>query len=272
MKYATVVLIIVLLLLPIYMMFAGSLMDIRGVLRMPPALWPREPSLGNYRLLFSNTPIGRWCINTLVISATLVVVSTVSSAMAGYAFATQDKVKWLYWMFLVSLMIPRQMLVIPMYVLMRLLGLSGTGMAAILPAFFFPVGIFLFRNYVETMPDGMMDSARIDGAGDLQMLAHIIVPLATPVVAVLGVSKFIEGLTDYLWQMLVLQDPMRQTVVVGLVTRIMARGSTATFTANVNPIGIQMAAGVVLFLPLLAIFAVFQKSFIDGIMNGGLRE
>ena len=270
MRYAFIVLIIVALLFPIYWMFVGSLMDIVGTLRRPPVFWPPHPTLQNYRWLLEGIPLLRWSLNTVSVTALMMVVSVTVTAMAGYAFATQRGVGWLYWLFLVSVMVPRSVLIIPTYVLMRWLGISGTRLAAVLPAFFFPVGIFLFKAYVDAMPKGMIDCARIDGAGERQLLVHVITPLAAPIVATLAVMKFIEGLTDYLWQMLVLQDPAKYTLMIGLLIRITLRGGGGV--TNLNPIGIYMATGVLLFLPLLAIFAAFQRYFIDGIMNGGVKE
>ena len=254
---------------PIYWMFAGSLMPMSGIMARP-VLLPRPVSLENYRLLLNGTPFVRWIVNTIVIAIVMVISSVTVSAMAGYGFATQRRLAWLYWMFLVSIMIPRQVLVIPLFVLIRWVQLSGTRFAAILPALFHPVGIFIYRNYVESIPPQMIDCARIDGASERQVLWSIIVPLSRSALALLSIMKFCEAMTDFLWQFLVLQSPGKQTLVVGLMARVMMRGGGSDM--NINPIGIKLAAGVILFLPLLVIFVVLQKHFISGIMTGGVKE
>ncbi len=269
MKYAIAATLIIVLLFPIYWMLAGSLMPMSGLMARP-VLIPRPASLENYRLLLNDTQIGKWIVNTLVIVVVMVTSSILVSTMAGYAFATQRGLAWLYWIFLVSIMIPRQVLIIPLFVLIRWVRLSGTRIAAILPAIFHPVGIFIYRNYVESIPKEMLDCARIDGATERQTLTRIIVPLSRPALAVLVVMKFIEALTDFIWQFLVLQSPGKQTLVVGLMARVMMRGGNSDM--NINPIGIKLAAGVILFLPLLVIFVVLQKHFISGIMTGGVKE
>ena len=268
-KYAIAVLLIAVLMFPIYWMVAGSFMPMSGIMARP-VIIPRPASLENYRLLLEDTQIVRWVLNTLVIAVVMVVGSVTVSAMAGYAFATQRSLSWLYWAFLVSIMIPRQVLIIPLFVIIRWVHLSGTRIAAILPALFHPVGIFIYRNYVESIPPQMIDCARIDGASERQVLLRIIAPLSRSALAVLVVVKFCEAMTDFLWQFLVLQSPGKQTLVVGVMARVMMRGGGSDI--NINPIGIKLAAGVVLFLPLLVIFVVLQKHFISGIMTGGVKE
>ena len=262
---------IVLLLFPVYYMVAGSFMDLRGILRQPPMLWPRPATLRNYTRLLGGQPVLTWAANTGLVAAGIVVGSTAVSAMAGYAFATQSGLAWLYWLFLVSIMIPRSVLIIPMFVQMRQLHISGTLWAVIVPALFYPVGIFLYKNYVETIPRAMIDCARIDGASEVRLLRSVIAPLSKSALAAIGVMKFVEALTDYIWQFLVLLEDERQTWVVGLVGRIlMQRGGGSEM--NQNAIGLQLAAGTLMFLPLLAAFVTLQKHFREGVMNGGVRE
>lgn len=235
---------------------------------MPPPLFPKSPTLENYERLLTVPLVARWCANTLIVVVGTVAISVVVSCMAGYAFATYrfpfKKVLWL--LLLAGVMIPRISLIIPLFVVIKKLHLSGSLAAVILATSLSPVGLYLARTYFETLPRSLMEAARIEGAGEARILLSVVVPAARPIVAALSLFAGIGAMGDFMWQMLVLQKPENHTLLVGLTREIMTRGAGIT---SVNPIGQALATGVILLLPMILIFAFANKYFTQAI--GGIE-
>lgn len=263
------VLFFILMLLPLYWMFLGSLQNITKIMSMPPNIFPSNPSLYNYKLLL-RPESGKWIINTLLVVTGSVTFSVISSLTSGYAFAYFNfPCKGLLWSaMLVRMMIPRISILIPLYVTMKKLGLSGTLLAVILPDAFSPFGMFLARNYFQSIPKELLESARLDGANEFEILRYVVAPVSKPIVSALALFAGIGALQDYIWQMLVLQDPTKQTLLVGVMRAAMERGGGEL---SLNPIGRGFAAGIVLFIPLLIIFLVANKYFTES-LGGAIKE
>ena len=272
MKYIALILIASILLFPLYWMFTGSLQPIMGIIAMPPRFIPLVANFENYKILILNHPIVRWICNTLIIWAATVVLSVAITAMAGFAFSIYDFrfKKVIYWIFIASLMIPRQVMIIPLFVLSRGIGIVNTRLGAILPLLFWPFGILIFKTYCDGISKDIIDSGRIDGAGELRIIKDIIIPISKPAMGVLVLFKSLEVLGDFIWQMLVLQKESIQTLLIGIIFATERRGSDSVI--NLNPIGIQLAAGVILFIPLLIIFIFTSKYFVKDIKLGGIKE
>jgi len=255
------IILFLLLLAPVYWMFTGSLQDSYGVMMMPPRIFPEDPTLENYGRLLGQSAVPRWAINTILTVALSVTLSVGLSVSAGYSFAFYEfKAQRVLWLFLLAgIMIPRISIIVPLFVVINKLGMSGTLTAVILATGFSPVGMFLARAFFSTVPGSILESARMDGATELQILARIVVPVSRPIITALALFAAIASLQDYMWQMLVLQRPRVQTLLVGLTRTVMLRGGGSE--TNLNPIGQSLAAGVVLLLPLVLIFAVANKYF-----------
>lgn len=269
-KKTILILFFIILMLPVYFMIIGSLQDIHGVMKMPPRLIPSNMILDNYLKLFSwNVRI--WLFNSILVCTGTVILSVFLSCSGGYVFSFyRFKYKKIIWSsLLVGMMIPRISMIIPLYVIMRKLGLSGTLYAVVFPIVFSPVGLYLARNYFSTIPISLLESARLDGANEFQILYKIVMPVSKPIIVALSVFASIGVLQDYIWQMLVLQDQEKQTLLVGLMRQVMIRGGGAD--TNVNPIGRTLAVGVVLLLPLLVIFLVANKYFVSS-LSGAMKE
>ena len=258
----------VVMLLPIWLMGVGSLQDIHGVLRMPPQLWPRQATVGNYAWVLTH-PIVRWALNTAIVTASAVIGSVVVCVAAGYVFAffalPCKRVLWT--MLLLGIMVPRMSMIIPVFVVVRKLGLSGTLWAAFLPYVLSPMSLHLARAFFETVPRSLLESARIDGAGDLRVLTSIVAPISKPIVALTAVFAATGAMGNFLWQMLQLQRPEVRTLIVGLVREMMR----AHMGEMPNPLGQSMAVGVVLLIPMLAVFLSANKYFIGG-LKGAVKE
>lgn len=258
-----------LLLFPLYFMFVGSVQDIYGVFVMPPRLLPLYPTLQNYEWLFS-LQVGRWAMNTLVIVSLSVAGSVALSVSTGYAFAfyrfPAKEVLWV--ILLLGIMIPRMSMIIPLFVVMKKLGISSTLMSAAIPVMYAPVSMYISRLYFQTIPGAVLESARIDGARERTILVRIVVPISRPIVTAVALFAAIAALGDYLWQMLQLQREGMQTMLVGLIKASMMRGGGAVV---INPLGRYFAVGVVLVAPLLLIFLVANKYFIVS-LSGAIKE
>jgi ABC-type glycerol-3-phosphate transport system permease component len=257
------------MLMPVYFMVVMSFQDISGVVKMPPDLIPNNATMMNYiRLL--DSPLLRWLINTILIVLSGTLLSVLLSSMAAYSFAFfQFPYKKILWaILLVGIMIPRISLVIPSYVVIKKMGLSGTMWAVILSVAYSPGNLYLARVYFETVPKSLLESARLDGANEFQILYKIVMPMSKPIITSLSLFTAIGYLGDYLWQMLVLQSPERQTLLVGLIKSSQALGNT--IMTGMNPLGYRMAVGVALLFPLLVIFLIANKYFIQDI--GGAEK
>ena len=255
----------ILLLAPLYFMFTGSFQEIYGLLRTPPLLIPRILTLANYRVLLGTPELARWVLNSMLTVGGGVFISLLVSFSAGYALTFNFRGKRvLTWMLLGALMIPRTAMLIPMFVEMRYLGLLNTIFAAFLPAMLYPFGVFLAKLYIETLPRAMAEEARMCGAGEWRILGEVIVPQCRPVIGILCLFQGVGLVNDYLWQMMTLRFPERMTLAVGLVSRaIEARHMNLP-----NPIGLRMAAGMVLFVPLVCIYCIASRYFTANPLRG----
>jgi len=257
------------LLIPTWLMIVGSFQNIKGFLANPPAIWPSHFVISNYTTLTSN-PLLKWISNTIFSLIWYVIISVLLSASVGYYFATtRFKYKELCWsILLIGLMIPRISFIIPIYVILKKIGLSGTLISIVVSTAYNAGGVLLARNYFESIPKSLLESASIDGANDFDILKLIVTPMSLPAIATLSLFASIGHLSDYIWQMLVLQKPMNQTLLIGLI-----RSTTSAIPGDIgaNQIGKKFAVGVNLLLPLLLIFLIANKQFISK-RGGELKE
>ena len=263
------VLVFALLLAPLYFMLIGSFQDIHGVMAMPPRLIPLNPTLANYQRILAWNLSG-WFKNTLFVVVLTVLISVSISASAGYAFAFYKfpLKKTLWTLFLAGIMIPRISLLIPHYIVVRKLGIQGTLWAALLPTCFSPLGLYLARTYFETVPKSLLESARLDGCNEIQVLFHVVAPVSKPIITALSLFAALGSLQDYVWQSLVLINPARQTLLVGMIKSVMMRGGEME---NVNPLGRSFAVGIALLFPLLVVFLAANKYFVSN-LAGAVKE
>ena len=250
-------------------MFTGSLSTSFGVMVMPPKIFPSSPTIENYKILLGVSSFFAWFKNTVFVVVSITILSVFVTATGGYAFAFYEfKGKKILWIILLAgLMVPRIALIVPLFVVINRLGLSGTLLAAVLPAIFAPMSLYLARIYFESMPRSILESSRLDGANELQVLIKIVMPVSKPILALCAVFAANGSLGDYIWQMLVLQKESMQTMVVGLTRTIMLSGVGRLI--NLNPVGLPLASGMILLAPLLIIFICANKYFTSAI--GGIE-
>ena len=270
MNKAILVIIIAIMIAPIWFTATGSVQDLYGVFIMPPRILPVENfTLVNYQWVVSRD-VGRWFVNTVIAVVGTVSLSVFISVTGGYAFSVyQIPAKRLIWsLLLAGIMIPRMSMLVPLFVITRKLRISGSLLAVILPTAFSPIGLYLSRAYFETIPRSLLESARLDGANEWRVLRSIVAPVSRPIVTACGLFAAVGTLNDYLWQMLQLQRPDDQTLLVGLIRETMRRGGEILL---VNPIGRSLAAAMVLLAPLLGIFIVANRYFTSA-LGGAIKE
>lgn len=269
-KKSILILIFIIMLFPMYFMIIGSFQNIQGIMKMPPALIPNNPTFDNYLILFKS-PVLLWLKNTIFVTALTVILTIILCSSAGYSFAYYDfKHKNILWgILLLGIMIPRISLIIPQFVIIKKLGLSGTLLATVLPIVYYPVGLYLARIYFETIPKSLLESARLDGANEVQILIKIIMPMSKPIITCLALFAAIGVLQDYIWQMLILQKEENQTILIGMMKLALVRqGGT---DANINPISKALAVGTILLFPLVIMFLVSNKFFTQS-LGGAIKE
>jgi multiple sugar transport system permease protein len=230
-----------------------------------PRLWPSDPSLFNYRVAITNLPLTRMYLNSVVVTTTTTAGYLFFSSLAGYAFAKGRFVgkTVLFITLLTTMMIPFEIRAIPMYLFMRDLGLTNTLFGLILPfigggGF----GTFLMRQYMSTIPDDLVDAARVDGAREFTIFARVMLPLCGPPLAALAVLHALWRWNDFLWPLLVVSDRDLYTVTLGLAIGARSQG---VFT------GVALAASALAILPMIVLYLFLQRYIIRGIALSGLK-
>ncbi len=230
----------------------------------PLSILPENPTLANYESAWNSLDFFRYFGNTLISSVVTTVLTVIASATCGYAFAKYDQ-KWLSFFFIciiATTMLPTEVIMNPVFIIIKELGLYDSLAGIIIPSVNTATGIFMFRTFFVSVPDDLVESARIDGASDGQIFARIMFPIAKPVVLTLSIFSFQWRWNDYIWPLIVLNDPKNYTLQVAL------RGLVGAENINWN---ILIAASVVSIIPLLLVFIVFQRYITDTNTTSGLK-
>lgn len=218
----------------------------------------------NYGDLFANSMISRWFLNSLVICVAVTFAQLIINGMAGYAlakkkFALNDV---MFWSFVAVMMVPSQIVCIPVFIMVCDMSLIDTFWAVILPSLVSPFGVFMMRQYMQAVPDEILDSARIDGCSELGTFFRIVVPMSLPAFSTLGIFVFIANWNAFLWPLLVLFSEENYTLAVGLAT---LQGQ------HTIDYGLLMAGAAVSAVPIIIIFAFFSKYIIKGATEGAVK-
>ncbi len=251
-------------LFPLYWLFCTALTPFNETIKVPPDLYPAQPTLANVLRVFRSAPIGSWLLNTFGIAGLSTVFHLVFDSMSGYAFAKKRFFgrEVLFWLVLSTMMIPAQVTIVPLFLMVRDLGLVDSYAGVLLPGLGDVFGIFLMKQYIQTLPGELEEAARIDGASELGIYARIVLPLCTPVLAVLAIFTFQRYWNAFLWPLIVLRDGHKFTVQVGLATM------QGEFTMDY---AILMAGAAIAAIPMMCIFFAFQRYFVQGIRIGAVK-
>ena len=252
-------------LMPLAWMVAASFMSPGEANTLPPRLVPREPTLANYTALVTRLDMVRNFANSAVITVLATVVSVLVNSLAGYAFAKlpfagREK---LFRGLASAMVIPAQVGMLPLFLLLRDMGLVNTYAGVIVPYMASVFGIFLIRQYALSVPDDLLDAARIDGAGEFMIFRLVALPVIKPILVTLAAFTFLSAWNDFMWPLIILSDSAMYTLPVALAGMV---------GEHVQDTELMMAGSVVTILPALVVFLVFQRTFVGGIMAGGVKE
>ena len=248
---------------PFYWILTGAFKHQLVAVSFPPEWFPRNPTLVNFVDLFKQ-PAGRWIVNSFIISISTMILVCATAASAGYVLAKKRfiGVKTSFWIFIAAMSLPKQVILIPLVQLISSWGFHDTLVACILPAAGWPFGIFLMKQFTQTMPTELIEAAKIDGYGEFSTFTHIVIPLVKPGLAALAIFTFIQAWNDYFSQLVFLNSRANLTLPLGLATL------AQEFGANY---GVLMAGALLASMPMIAIFLIFQKSFTQGITMGAVK-
>lgn len=248
---------------PLFWMLSGSLKPQRESIDFPPTLLPQNPTFDHYVRLFTELDFSRYLVNTVIV-VLIGGIGILLMAMAGYAFAKFDfrGKGWMFFLVLATLMIPIQVTMIPTYLILNSMKLTNTLVGIALPTLVSGFSIFLFRQFMSTVPTELLEAARLDGAGEFRTFWQIVLPLSKPILAVQVVLTFISGWNSFLWPLIIASDQKLYTLSVGL--------SLLNQQLAVDP-SLQMAAASVMVVPVLIVFVVFQRYVVQGFALSGLK-
>lgn len=251
--------------LPLVYMFSQAFTPEAQTSQWPIRLIPQNPTLDNFQRLFNDPglPVLRWLINSLIISVSVVTLVLLVTSFAAYAFARLEFPgrNTIFFLLLISLMIPSAVTFIPVFLLMRDLNFLNTYHALIWPQGATVFGVFLLRQYFLNIPKELEEAAHIDGAGRFRIYWQIALPLVGPAMVALGIFTFLGAWNDLFWPLIVLSDTKMYTLPVGLA--VLGQG-------NYVRQGLTMAAAAVASAPVLIIYAIFQRRIISGISLTGM--
>jgi multiple sugar transport system permease protein len=250
--------------IPYAWMFVTSIKPIEEVQSYPPSFFVKNPTVTPYRELFRLIPIARYIWNSFFVAASVTLANIFLCSMAGYAFAKhrfrgRDKI---FFLLLGSMMIPWQVNIISGFILIRKLGWLNSYNALIIPSMAGVFGVFLCRQYIMSIPDDLVDAARIDGCTEFAIYRLVVLPLIKPILATLAIFTFLQQWNSFIWPLIVINSSQMRTLPLALSV---LNGQFGTRIAMI------MAAAVLATTPMLLVFLLFQRYFIKGVTMTGLK-
>jgi len=229
-----------------------------------PSLIPENPSLGAYTELFDNTPFFRVVLNSLGLAVATTLLQLVTSSLAAYAFSRLEfrGRNLVFAIYLTTMMIPIQVLIVPLFVQMKQLGLVNTPLGVLLPGIASAFGVFLLRQAMNSVPRELDEAATLDGAGHFRIFGQVILPLMGPALATLSVFSFMSSWNSFLWPLIILRTPELKTLPLALA------GLQGQYSTQWD---VMMAGSVISIIPMLAIYFFAQKYIIQGVASSGLK-
>lgn len=255
------------MIVPFVWMVSASFKTTTEIFR-PATLLPSSLNLSNYFLLFSRWPFGQWFLNSLIVAGATTIAVLFFCSLAGFAFSKyrfRGRTQ-LFFGLLGSAMIPFPILVIPLFVVVSNLGWTNSMVALIVPFMAPAIGIFLMRQYIEYVPQEMLDSSRMDGASEFRIYAQIVLPIVRPGLATLAIITFLNSWNSFLWPLVVMRREISMTLPVGMANML-----TAVSAGSARPYGPAMAAATLVCIPTVTVFLFVQRYYIAGIASGSVK-
>jgi multiple sugar transport system permease protein len=250
---------------PMYWLFVTAVTPTQESIKVPPDLIPIHASLSNFQRLFAQAnDYWRWAGNSLIVALSVTLFHVVFDTMAGYSFAKKrfPGRNLLFWMVLATLMVPDHVTLVPLYLVTLNLKLIDSIWAVILPGTASVFGIFLMRQYIQTLPSELEDAARIDGCSEFGVFWRVIRPLTTPAIGALAIFTFVRNWNNFFWPLIVLHKSPNFTLPVGVAS---LQGEFST------DYGIIFAGAALAALPMIVFFLLFQRYFLEGVRMGALK-
>ncbi len=251
-------------LFPLLWMLSVSVMATGEAATFPPPLLPARPTLEHYRALFVNQGMGRYMWNSFALATLATILALGFTVPAGYAFAKlrfrgRDR---LFQLLIGALVIPAQIGTLPLFLMLKSVGLVNTYAGALVPWLASIFGLFLVRQYALSIPDEMLEAARVDGADEGQIFRRIVLPTLSPILVTLGLFVFLGSWNDFLWPLIILTDQSNYTLPVALA---------ALSREHVQDIELMMAGAVITVAPVLVLFLALQRFYIRGMLAGSVK-
>ncbi|MDO5100869.1 MAG: carbohydrate ABC transporter permease [Eubacteriales bacterium] len=262
--YVILSLLTVIFVFPFYWIMTGAFKAQADTIKIPPQWWPKAPTLENFTKLLVQNKAGIWLFNSVFIALVTMVLVCLTSALAGYVLAKKRFYgqKLLFSIFIAAMALPKQVVLVPLVRMVSWMGIHDTLWAVILPLIGWPFGVFLMKQFSENIPGELLESARIDGCGELRTFVSIAFPIVKPGFAALAIFTFINTWNDYFMQLVMLSSRDKLTISLGVAT---LQAEMAT------DYGLIMAGAALAAIPIVTVFLAFQKSFTQGITMGAVK-
>lgn len=249
---------------PFYWIMTGAFKSQPDTIKIPPQWWPTAPTMENFKQLLIQNPAGKWLFNSIFIALVTMILVCITSSLAGYVLAKKKFYgqKLLFSVFIAAMSLPKQVVLVPLVRIVNFMGIHDTLAAVILPLIGWPFGVFLMKQFSENIPGELLESAKIDGCGELRTFVNIAFPIVKPGFAALAIFTFINTWNDYFMQLVMLSSRSKLTVSLGVATM------QAEMATNY---GLIMAGAALSAIPIVAVFLMFQKSFTQGITMGAVK-
>jgi multiple sugar transport system permease protein len=250
--------------LPFFLMLSSAFKTSAEILRVPPTFTPENPSISSFRTVLTEAPYERWFLNSVVVSFSITALVLFTCSLAGYIFAKFEFPgrNLFFVLLLLTMMVPFPVLLIPSFLVVEKLGLINSLWALIVPAMVSAFGIFLMRQFIAGIPNDLIEAARLDGASEWTIYARIVIPLARPPMAALGIFTFLAAWNDYLWPLIVINDLEKSTLPLAL---------TFFNSQHAQRYDLVMAAAAMAVIPVIIVFVIFQRQIVNALVLAGLK-
>lgn len=248
---------------PFYWIITGAFKEQAATIVIPPEWIPLSPTLQNW-IDLARSPIFRWTFNSFFIAFSTMVLVCLTSALAGYVLAKKrfPGRKLIFWLLIGAMALPKQVIMVPLFNILTQLDWIDTFRALILPAVGWPFGIFLMKQFSQTIPTELLEAAKIDGCSEVGIFKNVVIPIVKPGLGALAIFTFISSWNDYFMQLILIRSKDMQTLPLGVATQQLE------FTTNY---GMMMAGAALASIPMIIIFLIFQNAFTQGITIGAVK-
>lgn len=263
--YVILIILALVMIVPFLWMLSASIKSDREVFLMNPFVFiPENPKWSNYSDIWTKIPFGKFVLNTTYLTIVVTLLQLLTSSFAAYSFAKLNfrHKNGLFLAYIATIAMPWQVYMVPQFIMMRSMGLNDKLLAMICLQAFSAFGVFMMKQFYEGIPDDLCEAARIDGMSEYRIYASIMLPLSKPALSTLTIFTFVATWNDYLGPLIYLKSPEKKTIQLGLKMFISQYSSDY---------GLIMAGSVLSLIPVMIVFLVFQRYFVEGVASTGLK-